>query len=229
MSVLITPEIGRVYLAQQAFSSLLITLISAPGSIPAFCISWPKSWSFIDHYSFEVLFSLPYSLCSFDHICFLSSWFLWIFCSSAWFLSCPHCDKFIKKKKMNLFSPISIGHKTRKDTQCLRSVFYLESVSRLRKYWASQLALECDLWSHRQWHSILSLTTALNHSFVFFWVFVYLFVLICLHFNDSQFLLSVANHTTAWIFMKLSYPFRLEYWHFQIFSHKAEQQVLFPS
>lgn len=75
----------------------------------------------------------------------------------------------------------------------------------------------------------LSLNTALNHTFGFFWVFVYLFVLICLHFNDSQFLLSVANHTTAWIFMKLSYPFRLEYWHFQIFSHKAEQQVLFPS
>lgn len=152
MSVLITPEIGRVYLAQQAFSSLLITLISTPGSIPAFCISWPKSWSFIEHYSFEVLFSLPYSLCSFDHICFLSSWFLWIFCSSAWFLSCPHCDRFIKKNE-SIF-PISIGHKTRKDTQCLCSVFHLESVSRLRKYWASQLALECDLWSHRQWHSI---------------------------------------------------------------------------
>lgn len=29
--------------------------------------------------------------------------------------------------------------------------------------------------------------------------------------------------------MKLSHPFKPEYWHWQIFSHKAEQQVLFPS
>lgn len=144
MSVLITPEIGRGYLAQLAFSSLLITLMSASGSVPAFCISWPKSWSFIEHGSFEVLFSLLCSLCSFDHICFLSSWFLWTFCSFAWFLSCQHCDRFIKKT--NCFSPISIGHKMRKDTWCISSVFHLESASWLRKYWASQLALECNLW-----------------------------------------------------------------------------------
>lgn len=59
--------------------------------------------------------------------------------------------------------------------------------------------------------------------------FIYLFVLICSHFCDSQFLFSVVNHTTVWIFMKLSHSFRPEYWHFPNFCHKVEQQVLFPS
>ena len=103
-------------------------------------------------------------------------------------------------------------------------VFLLESKCYPVNSYTFQQMLECYLWL------ATAQPMALNHSFVIFGgVFVYLFVLICSHFCDSQFLFSVVNHTTVWIFMKLSHSFRPEYWHILSFCHKVEQQVLFPS